>query len=95
MEKEHIGVSIAKSLDTHAAIAEWRIDPLAYIENAGFSLSSLDDQSKGVFRDYLTHTEIRLLSLKWCFGCKMAVGGTFAALSAALVAFVSGLVVVS
>ena len=95
MDKEHKGDSIAQLLDTPEAIVAWRSDPLNYMENAGFLLSSLDEQSRDVLREYLTHSEVRLFGSIKCLGCKILVGGTFAALSAALVAFVAGLVVVT
>ena len=93
MKREHIGASIAATLVSPSSIIKWRSDPLAYVEQAGLTLSHLDDYSREVFRNHLANTQIQILTGPWCLGCKILVGGTIVGLSAALVVFVGGLVV--
>ncbi len=94
MTKKHSGVEIATILDSPEAIAKWKADPLACLEDAGISLSRLDLQTKQALNKRLANTDPKALTVSsGCTVCIAAVTATLAGLTVALGAAIAALLV--
>ena len=99
MPNGNLGVAMMPRLNSLESIAKCKADPVAYVKNAGGSVSHLDDRSLRVLRNYMATIEVPAptalltgFSIR-CTGCKPALAFTVAALTAAIagvIAFAMG-----
>lgn len=91
-----LGVSLIPLLDSAESIARFKADPVAFVQEAGGTVSQLDDRELAALKSYLATIQLpeetpgllQSFSFK-CMGCKAGIAFTVVGMSAGIVAVIA------